>query len=346
MKKYLALLLAAIMALSLAACASTAKTEEPAAKLTMATEATFQPYEYYDGDAIVGIDVEVAQAIADKLGMELEVTDIAFDSIIPGVQTGKYDMGMAGMTVTDERKEQVNFSDSYATGVQVVIVKDDSPITSVDDLFADGASTVVGTQAGTTGFIYATSDIEDAGLGTVKSFGKTTDAVEALKNGQVDCVILDNEPAKALVAANEGLHILDTEYAVEDYAIAIAKENTDLLEKVNKALAELTADGTLQSIVDKYICIFATGRSDAPPRCFALYDFIEKRERFAHDRMVSGMDRKGRKGLCHLLHHQGSLEIYRKGSGQYAPDRAGRRAARYPDRHNRRHYPLDARQDA
>ena len=254
MKKYLSLLLAAIMALSLAACASTSKTEETAsAKLTMATEATFPPYEYYDGDAIVGIDVEVAQAIAEKLGMELEVTDIAFDSIIPGIQTGKYDMGMAGMTVTDERKEQVNFSDSYATGVQVVIVKDDSPITSVDDLFADGASTVVGTQAGTTGFIYATSDIEDVGLGTVKSFGKTTDAVEALKNGQVDCVILDNEPAKALVAANEGLHILDTEYAVEDYAIAIAKENTDLLEKVNKALSELTADGTLQSIVDKYI---------------------------------------------------------------------------------------------
>lgn len=254
MKKYLALLLAAIMALSLAACASTSKTEETAsAKLTMATEATFPPYEYYDGDAIVGIDVEVAQAIAEKLGMELDVTDIAFDSIIPGIQTGKYDMGMAGMTVTDERKEQVNFSDSYATGVQVVIVKDDSPITSVDDLFADGASTVVGTQAGTTGFIYATSDIEDVGLGTVKSFGKTTDAVEALKNGQVDCVILDNEPAKALVAANEGLHILDTEYAVEDYAIAIAKENTDLLEKVNKALSELTADGTLQSIVDKYI---------------------------------------------------------------------------------------------
>ena len=254
MKKLSALLLAVILVLSLAACASTAKNDEPApdaseaAKLTMATEATFPPYEYYDGDAIVGIDVEVAQAIADKLGMELEVTDIAFDSIIPGIQTGKYDMGMAGMTVTDERKEQVNFSDSYATGVQ-----DDGPITSVDDLFADDANTVVGTQAGTTGFIYATSDIEDAGLGTVKSFGKTTDAVEALKNGQVDCVILDNEPAKALVAANEGLHILDTEYAVEDYAIAIAKENTELLEKVNKALSELTADGTLQSIVDKYI---------------------------------------------------------------------------------------------
>ena len=274
MKKLIALLLAALMVLALAACASNAsndtaapadsatETEAPAdtadtaaasGKLTMATEATFPPYEYYDGDAIVGIDVEVAQAIAAKLGMELEVTDIAFDSIIPGIQTGKYDMGMAGMTVTDERKEQVNFSDSYATGVQVVIVKDDSAIASVDDLFADGADTVVGTQAGTTGFIYATSDIEDAGLGTVKSFGKTTDAVEALKNGQVDCVILDNEPAKALVAANEGLHILDTEYAVEDYAIAIAKENTDLLDKINTALAELKDDGTLQSIVDKYI---------------------------------------------------------------------------------------------
>ena len=274
MKKLIALLLAAMMVLALAACASNAsndtaapadsatETEAPAdtadtaaasGKLTMATEATFPPYEYYDGDAIVGIDVEVAQAIAAKLGMELEVTDIAFDSIIPGIQTGKYDMGMAGMTVTDERKEQVNFSDSYATGVQVVIVKDDSAITSVDDLFADGANTVVGTQAGTTGFIYATSDIEDAGLGTVKSFGKTTDAVEALKNGQVDCVILDNEPAKALVAANEGLHILDTEYAVEDYAIAIAKENTDLLDKINAALTELKDDGTLQSIVDKYI---------------------------------------------------------------------------------------------
>ena len=252
MKKFLALTLCLLLTVSLAACASSAKSTETSV-LSMATEGTFQPYEYYDGDKLIGIDVEIAEAIAEKLGMTLEVTDIAFDSIIPGVQTGKYDIGMAGMTVTDERLEEVSFSSSYATGVQVVIVKDDSPITSVDDLFADGANTVVGTQAGTTGFIYATSDIEDAGLGTVKSFGKTTDAVEALKNGQVDCVVLDNEPAKALVAANEGLHILDTEYAVEDYAIAIAKENTDLLEKVNKALSELTADGTLQSIVDKYI---------------------------------------------------------------------------------------------
>ena len=265
MKKFLALMLAMMMVLSLVACGEQASTEpentepvettEPAEKavLTMATEATFPPYEFYDGDKIIGIDVEVAGAIAEKLGMELEVTDIAFDSIIPGVQTGKYDIGMAGMTVTEERLEEVNFSSSYATGVQVVIVKDGSSITSVDDLFADGANNVIGTQTGTTGFLYATWDIEDEGLGTVKSFAKTTDAIEALKNGQVDCVILDNEPAKALVAANEGLSILDSEYAVEDYAIALAKDNTELLEKVDGALKELIADGTLQQIVDKYI---------------------------------------------------------------------------------------------
>lgn len=276
MKKLVTLILALALTLSLAACGggnastsgSTSSAGSDAASsgeagfttavdgvLSMATEATFPPYEYYDGDAIVGIDVEIAQAIADKLGLELQVTDIAFDSIIPGVQSGKYDLGLAGMTVTDERLEQVNFSDSYATGVQVVIVKEGGKVTSVDDLFADGASNVIGTQTGTTGFLYATWDIQDAGLGEVKSFAKTTDAVEALKNGQVDCVILDNEPAKALVAANEGagLSILDTEYAVEDYAAAISKDNTALLEAVNGALKELIADGTVQSILDKYI---------------------------------------------------------------------------------------------
>ena len=276
MKKFVTLILALALTLSLAACggnnaspsgsASSAGSDAASSGeagfttavdgvLSMATEATFPPYEYYDGDAIVGIDVEIAQAIADKLGLELHVTDIAFDSIIPGVQSGKYDLGLAGMTVTDERLEQVNFSDSYATGVQVVIVKEGGKVTSVDDLFADGASNVIGTQTGTTGFLYATWDIQDAGLGEVKSFAKTTDAVEALKNGQVDCVILDNEPAKALVAANEGagLSILDTEYAVEDYAAAISKDNTALLEAVNGALKELIADGTVQSILDKYI---------------------------------------------------------------------------------------------
>lgn len=273
MKKFMTMFLSLAMALSLVACgggetpAPEGNDETPAVEgnedaalptavkgvLSMATEATFPPYEYYDGDSLVGIDVDVAGAIAEKLGLELDVVDIAFDSIVPGVQGGKYDIGMAGMTVNAERLEQVNFTDSYAKGVQVVIVKEGSAITSVDDLFAEGANNTVGTQTGTTGFLYASDEIEGAGLGTVKSFPKTTDAVEALKNDQVDCVILDNEPAKKLVEANEGLTILDTTYADEDYAIAVSKDNEALLEAVNGALNELIAEGTLQEIVDNYI---------------------------------------------------------------------------------------------
>ena len=252
MKKMFSLLLVSFLCLCLFGCSSNKGSEKKT--LVMATEATFQPYEYYDGDNIIGIDVDIAKAIAEKLGMELEVEDVEFDSIIPGVMSGKYDIGAAGMTVTDERKQQVNFTDSYATGVQVVIVNQDSAITSVDNLF-DGTikDLLVGTQSGTTGFLYATWDIEEAELGTVKAFAKTTDAAQALVNKQIDCILLDNEPAKAIVANNTGLKILDTEYAVEDYAIAIAKENTELLGQINTALNELIADGTIQQIVDKYI---------------------------------------------------------------------------------------------
>lgn len=254
MKKLIALAMAVVMALALVACAAKpAETGDEKKVLTMATNAAFPPYEFIDGDKIVGIDAEVAGAIAEKLGMELEIVDVEFDSIIPGIQSGKYDIGMAGMTVTDERLEQVNFTASYAKGVQVVIVAKDSPITSVDDLTAEGANYAIGTQKGTTGFLYATWDIEDEGLGTVSGFPKGAEAVEALKNGQVDCVIIDNEPAKAFVAANEGLKLLDTAYAEEDYAIAVNKDNAELLEAVDAALQELIADGTVQQIVDKYI---------------------------------------------------------------------------------------------
>lgn len=253
MKKLFAVLLSAMLLLAMAACGEQPQTpddtQEPAV-LHMATEGTFPPYEYYDGDKLVGIDVEVAGAIAEKLGMKLETTDIAFESIISGVQAGKYDIGMAGVTVDEDRLQQVNFSDSYATGVQVVIVKEGGKVQSLDDMGADGV--IIGTQSGTTGFMYASDDFGDE---KVKGFAKTTDAVAALINGQVDCVMLDNEPAKALVAANAdaGLSILDTAYTVEDYAIAINKDNNDLLTKVNAALAELKADGTLQGIIDKYI---------------------------------------------------------------------------------------------
>ena len=251
MKKLFAVLLSAMLLLAMAACGEQSQTpddtQEPAV-LHMATEGTFPPYEYYDNGQLVGIDIEVAGAIAEKLGMTLETTDIAFDSIIPGVQAGKYDIGMAGVTVSEDRLQQVNFSDSYATGVQVVIVKEGGKVQSLDDM----ADAIIGTQSGTTGFIYASGDFGDD---HVKSFTKTTDAVEALKNGQVDCVLLDNAPAEALVEANPdaGLSILETAYTVEDYAIAINKENTDLQAKINAALAELVADGTLQSIIDKYI---------------------------------------------------------------------------------------------
>ena len=220
--------------------------------LVMATNAYFQPYEYYENGTIVGIDVDVATAICDTLGMTLKVEDMEFDSIIPAVTSGKASMGMAGMTVTPDRLKSVDFSDTYATGVQAIIVKEDSDITSVDDLFAEGASHKIGVQTGTTGDLYTTDDIEGAGLGTVERFQKGADAVLALTQGKIDCVVIDNNPAKSFVAANEGLKILDTEYAVEDYAICLPK-NSPLTEKINTALAELTADGTIQKIIDKYI---------------------------------------------------------------------------------------------
>lgn len=244
MKKIIAMMLAlCLMIPALTAIAADGK-------LVMGTNAAFPPYEYYDGEKIVGIDAEAAAVIAEKLGLELEIVDMDFNAIINAVSTGKVDIGMAGMTVTDERLQSVNFSDSYATGVQVIIVKEDSPITSLDDLYAEGASYKIGVQEATTGDIYCTDDFgEDA----VFKYKTGPDAVLALVSGKVDCVIIDNEPAKAFVADNEGLKILETAYAVEDYAIAIALDNVELLEKVNDALAELMEDGTLDAIVAKYI---------------------------------------------------------------------------------------------
>ena len=241
MKKLLSLVAAMAMVLSLAACGEKADN-----KLTMATNATFPPYEFYENEEIVGIDAEIAAKIAEKIGMELEIVDTEFGSIIAGVQSGKYDIGMAGLTVTDERKESVNFTSSYATGIQSIIVPEGSDIKSLDDL----AEKKIGVQQDTTGHIYAADEFGDD---FVTPFNKGTDAVAALVAGKVDCVIIDNQPAKSFVEVNEGLAILDTDYAVEDYAICIAKENTELLEKVNAALEELIADGSVQTIIDKYI---------------------------------------------------------------------------------------------
>ena len=215
--------------------------------LRMGTNATFPPYEYVDeNNEVAGIDADIAAAIADKLGMELEITDMAFDSLIPALQSDTIDIVLAGMTVDPERAEQVNFTDSYATGVQVIIVPEGSDIASPDDL--EGKN--IGVQTGTTGDLYCT---DDYGQEFVKQFDNGPLAVAALVNGQVDCVVIDNEPAKNYVAANQGLKILDTAYANEEYAAAIAKDNTELFEQVNAAIQELKEDGTIDSIIEKYI---------------------------------------------------------------------------------------------
>ena len=230
-----------------AASAAAELTTVESGKLTMATNATFPPYEMTtDNGTIEGIDVETAQAIADKLGLELQVDDMDFDAALLSVQQGKADIAMAGITVTDERKAVMAFSDSYATGIQSIIVPESSDIASADDL----AGKKIGTQRGTTGYLYCSDDFgEDA----VVAYDNGLTAVQALNNGQVDAVVIDNEPAKAYVESNPGLKILDTSYAEEDYAIGMNKDNTALLDAVNAALEELKADGTLQSIVDKYI---------------------------------------------------------------------------------------------
>lgn len=262
MKKILAIALALILVLSMFAACDKAENVTPTndntektlntvtpGKLTMATNAFFPPYEYYEGDKIVGIDAEIAGAIAEKLGLELEIVNMEFDSIITAVATGSADFGLAGMTVTEKRLKEVDFSTTYANGVQSIIVKEGSPITTCDDLYAEGVSYKVGVQLGTTGDIYASDDF---GSDRVVQYKNGNEAVMALQSGDVDCVIIDNEPAKSFIKANEGLVILDTEYANEDYA-ACFKKNNPLRDDVNAAIEELIADGTIDAIIAKYI---------------------------------------------------------------------------------------------
>lgn len=247
MKKLIALALALVMVLAFAACTKAPAEDSGKKQIVMGTNAAFPPYEFVNDDgSFGGIDVDIAKAIADKLGYELVIKDMEFDSLIAAVDGGSIDFAMAGMTVTDERKESVNFSETYAKGVQVIIVKEGSDIKTADDL--EGKT--IGVQSGTTGDIYCTGDF---GQENVKQFKTGAEAVAALKNDQVQCVVIDNEPAKNFVAANEDLVILDTSYADEDYAAAIAKTNDAFLADFNKALAELQADGTIDKIVAYYI---------------------------------------------------------------------------------------------
>lgn len=272
-KKFAALAMAAVMAASLAACSSQSSETTAAAEensettaeaaegseeaeagstafagktLIMATNAEFAPYEYHDGNDIVGIDVEIAKAICEDMGATLSITDIAFDSIIPEVQSGKADFAAAGMTVTEDRQTQVDFSDSYATGVQSVIVPEDSDIASLDDL----KGKQIGVQQGTTGDLYSTDDF---GEDSIQRFSKGADAVQALSTGKIDAVIIDNKPAQVFVSENDGLKILETPYAEENYAIAVKKGNTELLDAINASIATLKESGKLDEIVAKYI---------------------------------------------------------------------------------------------
>lgn len=221
------------------------KSEATTGKLVMVTNAEFPPYEYRESDQIMGIDADIARAIAEKLGMELEIQDMAFDSLIPAVQSGKADFAAAGMTVSEDRKKNVDFTDTYAEAAQVIIVKEDSEVASPDDL----KGKKIGVQTGTTGDLYS-EDVEDA---EVQRFNKGMDAVMALTQGKIDAVIIDREPAKVFVKENAGLKILDEAFTEEEYAIAVKKDNAELLDKMNGAIRELKESGELQKIVDKYI---------------------------------------------------------------------------------------------
>lgn len=232
----------------------------------MATNATFPPYEYKEGREYLGIDIEIGKEIASRLGMKFKLKDVDFDSIIPGVQSGKYDAGLAGMTVTEERLKNISFSTPYANAVQVIIVPENSPYTTPESFYsafdAEGnpsaladANLKIGVQKGTTGEIYASDELANWGFGAdhVNVYKNGPEAVQDLKNGRIQAVIIDSEPAKAYVAQNAGLKILDASYADEEYAICVAKENTALLESINKVLADMKADGTLDRIISKYI---------------------------------------------------------------------------------------------
>lgn len=247
MKKLTAVLLTVGVAASmaLAGCGSKKESLDEKDTLVMATNAEFPPYEYYDGNTIIGIDAEIAQAICDELGKELVIEDMAFDSIITAVTSGKVDFGAAGMTITPEREKNVLFTDTYAQASQVVIVKEGSDIKTPDDV----AGKKIGVQLGTTGDIYA-SDLEDT---TVERYNKGFEAVQSLLTDKIDCVIIDQEPAKVFVEQNEGLVILEEHFTDEEYAIAVAKDNEELQEAINGALASLKESGKLDEIINKYI---------------------------------------------------------------------------------------------
>lgn len=254
-KSIFAIAMTATIMLSMAACGGSSEPsssendgQEQASSgdvLIMGTNAEFPPYEFYEGQDIVGIDVEIARAVAESMGKELKVEDMAFDSIIPAISSDKVDIGAAGMTVTEERKQSVDFTDTYVKASQVIMIKaDNTEIAGAGDV----EGKVIGVQLGTTGDLYA-SDVTDS----VERYNKGFEAVQALSQGKIDAVIIDDQVAKALAADNADVKVLDEPFTEEEYAIAVKKGNTELVEQINTALADLKQSGKLQEIVDKYI---------------------------------------------------------------------------------------------
>lgn len=255
--KLVSVLLAGTMMLGIVGCGSSNNSNADSASLTTqegkliwGTNAAFEPYEYMEGDKVVGIDAEIADAIAAKLGVEAQVENMDFDAIIPSVTTGKVDIGLAGMTSNEERLKNVNFSTPYVNAGQAIVVTADSDIKTVADL----KGKIVGVQKGTTGDEYVSDEANGVGVASVERYGNASEATQSLITNKIDAVVIDNEPAKALVKANDGKVVkLDENLTEEEYAIAIAKDNTELLDAVNNALKEMQDSGELQAILDKHL---------------------------------------------------------------------------------------------
>lgn len=211
-------------------------------ELVMVTEAGFAPYEYYENGEIVGVDIDIAQEIAKELGKELVVKDVAFDSIINEVKTGKADFGAAGISYTSERAEQVDFSINYSVSKQVVVVKENSKITNIDSI----SNKKIAVQLGSVADTYVTDEYKNANITREKKY---LAALQDLKDDKVDCVIMDELPAKEILNNNTGLKILSGSLTNDSYGMIVKKGNTELLEAINKVLEKLKNDGT----IDNYI---------------------------------------------------------------------------------------------
>lgn len=241
MKKVVALLMACVLVLAFAACGQSNT-------LTMVTNAEFPPFEYMEGDQFVGADIEIAQAIAEIMGKELEITNIDFDAALSGVATGKYDVAVAGITATEERMKNMNFSDAYYVASQAIVVRADSDIKGAADLNGKAISC----QEGTTGELYLNENAEANGY-TVQAFKTGAEGITALTTGKVDALVIDNEVAKALSGKQEGKTVvLDEALTKEEYAIALKKGNDALTAEINAALQQLKDSGKLAEIFDKY----------------------------------------------------------------------------------------------